>query len=150
MLDWTTLAFYKTKWGYSNVHLSNKIIFTTVRILKPNAGQFYWTLSGKKSTQTVKTISFFLNNTYPYEEIAISCSKVICRNIQWIMNFGMWVLLLKKLVSFIRRYVCVSHTATGKEEKIRCNIKTTAYLNVRPCSVIKVRRRFTATCSLSR
>jgi len=59
MLDWTTLAFYKTKWGYSNVHLSNKIIFTTVRILKPNAGQFYWTLSGKKSTQTVKTISFF-------------------------------------------------------------------------------------------
>jgi len=62
----------QTKWGYSNTHLSNIIIFTTVGILKPNAGQVHWKLSEKvKYLHWWNYFISFGNNPYPYEEIAI-------------------------------------------------------------------------------
>jgi hypothetical protein len=64
-------------------------------------------LRERKVRKPKELLHFFGNNTYPYEEIAISCSKAVLRNMQWIMNFGMWIFCWKDCVIYsgVRLYL---------------------------------------------
>ena len=75
-------------------------------------------LRERKVPKLMELFHFFGHNTYPYEEIAISCSKAVLRNIKWIMNFGMWVLLLERVCNLFGS-TFISHTL--QQEKKRNN-----------------------------
>jgi hypothetical protein len=67
------------------------------------------------------------------------------------MNYELWNVapFAGKVVSFFAGVHLYLTHCSRKRREIISSIKTTAYLNVRPCSLIEVRRRYRVTCSLN-